>query len=241
MTTSGSRISALILAFGLVAAALVFTGGFVQSRTADRYVTVKGIAERDVKAGLALWPLRFVATDDRLDVAQTAIARSHDAVIAFLERHGIDREKVEVQGLEVTDVLANAYRDGPAASRYIIAQTLMVRSEDAELVRAASQKVGELVDAGVVLSSQSGPITPTYLFTRLTELKPEMIAEATTNARHAAEQFANDSGSRILGIRRANQGLFELLPRDRVTGVSEESQVNKTVRVVATVEYYIGG
>lgn len=241
MTTPSSRVSALILAFGLVAASLVFTGGFIQSRTADRYVTVKGIAERDVKAGLALWPLRFVATDDRLDVAQAAIARSHDAVVAFLERHGINRASTEVQGLEVTDVLANAYRDGPAASRYIIAQTLMVRTEDVDVVRGASQKVGELVDAGVVLSSQSGPITPTYLFTRLNDLKPEMIAEATTNARRAAEQFATDSGSRVLGIRRANQGLFEILPRDRVMGVSEENQIHKTVRVVTTVEYYIGG
>jgi hypothetical protein len=241
MTNPGSRVSALILASALVAAALIFTGGFVQSRTADRYVTVKGIAERDVKAGLALWPLRFVATDDRLDVAQAAIARSHASVIAFLERHGVDRAKTEVQGLEVTDVLANAYRDGPAASRYIIAQTLMVRSDDADVVRAASQKVGELVDAGVVLSAQHGSITPTYLFTGLNDLKPQMIAEATKNARRAAEQFATDSGSRILGIRRANQGLFEILPRDRVQGVDEESQIHKTVRVVTTVEYYIGG
>lgn len=241
MTSPGSRLSAVILAFGFVAASLIFTGGFVQSRTADRYVTVKGIAERDVKAGLALWPLRFVATDDRLDVAQAAIARSHDAVIAFLARHGIDRANTEVQGLEVTDVLANAYRDGPAASRYIIAQTLMVRSDEAELVRSASQKVGELVDAGVVLSAQHGSITPTYLFTGLNDLKPEMIAEATKNARRAAEQFATDSGSRILGIRRANQGLFEILPRDRVRGVDEENQLHKTVRVVTTVEYYIGG
>jgi len=241
MTTSGARVPALILASGLVAAALIFTGGFVRSRTADRYVTVKGISEREVKAGLALWPLRFVATDDRLDVAQAAIARSRDAVMAFLERHGIDRASVEVQALEVTDVLANAYRDGPAASRYIIAQTLMVRSEDADVVRSASQQVGELVDAGVVLSAQNGPITPTYLFTRLNDLKPDMIAEATTNARRAAEQFASDSGSRIFGIRRANQGLFEILPRDRVMGISQESQIRKTVRVVTTVEYYVGG
>jgi hypothetical protein len=241
MTTHGSRVSASILAFGLVAAALVVTGGFVQSRTADRYVTVKGISERDVKAGLALWPLRFVATDDRLDVAKATIARSQEAVVAFLDRHGIERTNAEVQGLEVTDVLANAYRDGPAASRYIIAQTLIVRSEDAEVVRAASQKVGELVDAGVLLSAQNGPNTPTYLFTKLNDLKPEMIAEATTNARRAAEQFAKDSGSRILGIRRANQGLFEILPRDRVAGVSEENQIHKTIRVVTTVEYFIGG
>ena len=239
MQNGSSRVSALILAAGLVVAALVLAGGFVKSRSADRYVTVKGTSERDVKAGLAIWPLRFVATDDSLDVAQAGIAKSQKTVLDFLARHGIAPSMTEIQGLEVTDVLTNPYRSGPATSRYIISQTLMVRAEDSNLVLAASQKVGELVDAGVVLSAQNGPITPTSLFTKLNDLKPEMIGEATTNARRAAEQFAGDSGSKILGIRRANQGVFEILPRDRVQGMSEENQIQKTVRVVTTVEYQL--
>jgi len=66
-----------------------------------------------------------------------------------------------------------------------------------------------------------------------------MIAEATAQARRAAEQFAQDSGSRIGKIRRANQGVFVILARDRAPGISEESQLHKTVRVVSTVEYYL--
>lgn len=239
MQKGSSSVAASILALGVVAAAVVLAAGLVRSRSVDRYVTVKGIAERDVKAGLAIWPLRFVATDDSLDVAQAGIAKSQEIVLAFLARHGIPASMAEIQGLEVTDVLTNPYRSGPATSRYIISQTLMVRAENADLVLAASQKVGELVDAGVVLSAQNGPITPTYLFTKLSDLKPDMIGEATTNARRAAEQFATDSGSRILGIRRANQGVFEILPRDRAQGINEESQIHKTVRVVTTVEYQL--
>jgi hypothetical protein len=239
MQKGSSPVAALILAVGIVAAALVLAGGIVRSRNADRYVTVKGISERDVKAGLAIWPLRFVATDDNLDVAQAGIEKAQATVLAFLARHGIPASMTEIQGLEVTDVLTNPYRSGPATSRYIIAQTLMVRAENADLVAAASQKVGELVDAGVVLSAQNGPITPTYLFTKLSDLKPEMIGEATANARRAAEQFASDSGSRILGIRRANQGVFEILPRDRVQGMNEEGQIQKTVRVVTTLDYQL--
>jgi hypothetical protein len=231
---------ALILAAGLALCGF-FTGhGFFKGRAADRFVTVKGVAERDVVADVALWPITFVATGDELRATQADIRRSHGLTLEFLRSHGIDAGEVEVQSLDVTDVFANAYRTGPVQNRFIIEQTLMVRTGDPAVVDSASQAVGELVDTGVVLSSRGMPGGgPTYLFTDLSSLKPEMIAEATAKARRAAEQFAQDSGSRIGKIRRANQGVFVILARDRARGVSEESQINKTVRVVSTVEYYL--
>jgi len=214
--------------------------GFLKGRAADRFVTVKGVSERDVQADIALWPLGFVTTSDDLKEAQDTIKQSHQHVLAFLERHGIDPGAAEVQKLEVTDLLANPYRSGPTQSRYIITENLMVRTKDTETVVRASQAVSELVDVGVILSSTGGAATgPTFLFTGLNELKPEMIAEATSEARRAAEQFAKDSGSRIGTIRRANQGVFVILPRDRAPGISEGSQLQKTVRVVSTIEYYL--
>jgi hypothetical protein len=146
-----------------------------------------------------------------------------------------------VQGLTVNDVLANPYRSGgPVENRYIVNQTLMVRTEDPDEVRRASQDVGELVEEGVVLGANMGPEQgPTYLFTRLNDLKPEMIAEATASAREAAERFAADSGSELGGIRHANQGVFVIQARDRAPGVMAESQLHKTVRVVSTVEYFL--
>ena len=126
-----------------------------------------------------------------------------------------------------------------AGNRYVINQTLVVRSAEPAKVLAASARVGELVAAGVVLSSggEYGSGGPTFLFTGLSDQKPAMIAEATSRAREAAEQFARDSGSRIGGIRRANQGVFEVLPRDRAPGISEQSQLEKTLRVVSTIDY----
>jgi hypothetical protein len=108
-----------------------------------------------------------------------------------------------------------------------------------DLVLAASQRVGELVTAGVVLSSggEYGSGGPTFVFTGLNKLKPQMIGEATARAREAAEQFARDSRSDIGGIRRASQGVFEILPRDQAQGISEASQIVKTVRVVSTIDY----
>ena len=240
MKSGISFFAALVLAVGLAAGGWFIGEGFLKGRATDRFVTVKGISEREVEADTALWPLRFVATDDELHEAQARIKQSHEKTLAFLERHGIDPASAEVQRLEVTDRLADRYRSGPMESRYIVTETIMVRTTEPEAIEKASRAVGELVDAGVVLSSEGGPSGgPTFLFTGLSELKPEMIAEATAKARRGAEQFARDSGSPLGGIRRANQGVFVLLPRDRAPGISEQSQIHKTVRVVSTIEYYL--
>jgi hypothetical protein len=242
MKNGHGLFGAAVIGFGIALGGFFIGNGFFKGRSADRFVTVKGVSERDVEADIALWPLRFVATKDDLGKAQAEIKQSNEKILAFLQKQGIDPNAAEVQRLEVTDVLANPYRSGgPAGSRYIIAQTVMVRTPDPHSVARASENVGDLVEAGVVLSSQGGYDSgPTYLFTRLNDLKPEMIAEATAEARRAAEQFATDSGSRIGKIRRANQGVFVILPRDRAPGITEGNQLQKTVRVVSTVSYYLG-
>ncbi|MCU0303270.1 MAG: SIMPL domain-containing protein [Thermoanaerobaculales bacterium] len=233
-------VPAIVVALGVAAAGWLIGSGFTAGRAGDRYVSVKGVAEREVDADIAFWPLRFVAADDDLGAVQQRLTRDTGLVMEFLERAGVPAEQVSVQGLEVTDQNANPYRSGEVGSRFIVAKTLMVRSDDPPRIRAASQRVGELVDAGVVLSSQGGPSQgPTYLFTRLNDHKPAMIAEATAAAREAATQFAADSGSRLGGIRTANQGVFVVLARDRTPGVSEENQLEKTLRVVSTVEYLL--
>ena len=235
-------LAALLVGAGLAIGGWFIGDGFVQSRIGDRYVTVKGISERTVKANLALWPMRFVATGNDLTKVQAKISADAQKVITFLTDQGVPRKEIELQSLEVTDLLAQAYRSpGPVESRFIVAQTLMVRSNDVDRIAQASQKISELVDAGVVLSNQGGPGGggPYYLFTGLTQLKPAMIGEATHNARMAAEQFAKDSGAVLGGIRRANQGLFQILARDNAPQMVQQKQIEKTVRVVSTLQYYL--
>lgn len=231
---------AFILAAGLVIGGWFIGHGFEQGRATERYVTVKGISERDVVADVGLWPLRYVAAANELSTAQATINESREAVTAFLALHGLRREAVQVQRLEVTDMAANPWRNGPYENRFIIAQTLMVRTDQPLLIQEASQNVSNLVESGVVLSYEGGVQGgPTYLFTQLNELKPEMIAEATASTREAAEQFARDSDSRLTGIRQANQGVFVIQARDRAPGIDEGSQLNKNVRVVSTIDYYL--
>lgn len=236
-------VPSVVLALGLALGGALLGGGFKASRTADRYVTVKGAVEREVEADVALWPLQLVTAANDLGAAQAEARRRADVTRAFLAENGIAEAQVTVQGFRVLDTQANAYQSGPTANRFIITQTLMVRSEDPAAVQSASQRVGDLVDAGVVLISgeEYGPGGPTFLFTRLNDLKPAMLAEANTRAREAADEFASSSGSRVGAIRRANQGVFEILPRDPVPGQGEQNQRFKTVRVVATIEYLLEG
>jgi uncharacterized protein len=215
--------------------------GFVQGRASSRYVEVKGLAEREVSADLALWPLRYASTGNDLSVAQAALTRSTRQVFAFLTRHGIDTAGVQLQALEVSDADANRFPGERSGPRFVIQQTVIVRSRSPDVIMAASQRVSELVADGVVLSSSGeyGVGGPTFIFTRLNQLKPAMVAEATANARESAQQFATDSRTALGGIRQANQGVFVILPRDQAPGVNETGQLQKIVRVVSTVQYFL--
>ncbi|GBO87395.1 SIMPL domain-containing protein [Marinobacter salsuginis] len=232
-------LASLILGISAIISAALISDGLTDLKTGDRYVTVKGVAERQVTADLALWPIRFVATGASLSEAQDKARSSRDAIIAFLKLQAIDQDAVELQRLDVTDTRANPYQTNNGEQKFIISQTLMVRSTDIARIRQAAQGVSELVDSGVVLSSDYGPSGPTYLFNGLNDIKPEMIAEATASAREAAAQFAQDAKAELGGLRRANQGVFQILARDQAPGIMEGQQPVKTVRVVSTVEYYL--
>jgi hypothetical protein len=234
-------VPTIILALGLALSGWFVGHGFASGRSRDRYVEVKGLAEREVTADLALWPLRYVSTGDDLSVAQAQITRSTRQVFAFLSKHGIDTVSVQLQALEVSDAYANRFPGERGGPRFVIQQTVMVRSGDPAVVMAASQKVSELVAAGVVLSSSGeyGVGGPTFVFTRINQLKPSMVAEATANARQAADQFAKDSRTALGGMRQASQGVFVILPRDQAPGVNEGNQLQKIVRVVSTVQYFL--
>ena len=237
----GSAVGSLVLAVGIALAGWFVGHGFLRGRTAARFVEVKGLAEREVAADLALWPLRFVSTGDDLAVAQAEITRDTREVYVFLAKHGVDTAAVQLLALEVSDANANRFQGERGGTRFVIQQTVMVRSDKPQVVLAASQRVSELVRAGVILSSSGeyGIGGPTFVFTRLNQLKPAMVKEATANARAAAAQFAADSRTTLGDIRYANQGVFVILPRDQAPGVNEGGQLQKIVRVVSTVQYLL--
>lgn len=236
---------AVILSAGLILAGYFVGNGFYMSRMGDRFVTVKGLSERDVVADLAVWNIKIASTGDELSAVQGKIESDKEKLVSFLKDQGIADGEIGMSQLFVTDLLAQQYRQERAeTNRFIINLALAVRSADVEKILKASAKVGDLVRQGLVLADNQGP---NYFFTKLNDIKPEMIAEATRNARKAAEQFAADSLSSVGPIRRASQGMFSIESRDGApveydeTGAvgGEQKRIDKKVRVVSTIDYFL--
>lgn len=237
-------LRAAILALGLALGGLLAGNGFARARASERYVTVKGVAEREVKADLAIWPLRVVGADNDLAAANKKVSTSVAGVRQFLSRHGIDTSQIQLADFSVSDAEASQYApNARPANRYVVQEMVLVRSTHPDEVLKASQQISELASIGVAVSGGSGygggDNGPTFVFTGLNALKPAMIADATARAREAADQFARDSHSDVGSIRQAYQGVFEILPRDQAPGISESSQIAKVVRVVSTIDYYL--
>jgi hypothetical protein len=220
--------------------------GFFQGRRTERYVSVKGLAERAVKADLAVWSLRFSATGADISVVSIASERDRDLVRTFIGMSGFTDREIEPLPTTVNDQFANLM--GPpnveAARRYIITAGFEIRTTKVDVVREASQMTGDLIRQGVMLDGrpiESGAANPAYLFTRLTDIRPAMLAQATKSARALAQQFATDSNSHLGAIRRATEGVFQVMSRDgEAPNLSEErASIEKKLRLVSTIDYYL--
>lgn len=244
---SGMALLGFLLAAGLILGGLVLGSQIKATRLNDRYVTVRGLAERNVKSDLAIWSLGYKAAGDDLVPLYAKSEADKKAILGFLSQQGIRPSEIELGIVNVTDTQANEYgNNNRNQRRYIIQQDITVRTGRVDVVAAASQKTIQLVQKGVVLDGNSGGGL-TYKFTGLNSIKPDMISEATRNARAAAERFASDSDSKVGSIRQATQGIFSILAANSGgdTGESgygnneDETSIVKTVRVVTSVEYYL--
>ena len=234
-------IAGLLIAAGLAMCGLCVGFGIKKSREPVRTVTVKGLSERDVKADLALWNINFVRAGNDLTKTRAEIMKDDAAVTAFLGKYGI-ADTVISRKMSVIDKNAQQYGDGNEAQiRFIITRSVMLRSSDIGKIEEAYKQTAQLINEGVVISSESmeNSGAPVYIFNGLTKLKPSMIAEANKNARETAEQFAKDSQSKLGKILVADQGIFQILPRDNAPMLQESQQTDKTVRVVVTIKYQL--
>lgn len=225
-----AAILGVFLAIGLVVGGSYLKSAAIQWKSADRTVTVKGLAEREVRANLALWPLHFSVTGDALGDVQQRIEQQANTIRTFLRNAGFKDDAITLTSPEVTDRYANSTGDQRPPDRYSAEATMLVRTDAIDKVKQTMPQVGELISQGVVLSPNYSYRTE-FLFTELNKIKPEMIATATANARKAARQFAEDSGSQVGAIRSASQGYFSIADLDSYT-----PEIKK-VRVVTTIDY----
>lgn len=234
-----------IIAGGLIGLG-VASGGFlageslVKSRLGFRTVTVKGLSEREVKANLGFWPVRFVATGATLEEARTALEKSQGSVKSFLTQRGFTDQDMQVQNIQVEDRLAGYNNQGvPPEIRFVLTEDILVKSAEVDKLASAARLIGDLLKSGVVFSSDAYNAGPSYIFTNVNELKGDMLTEATKRAREAADKFAAESGAKVGDIQNANQGIMEINPAVEIPNSLPEKQISKKVRVVTTITYFL--
>ncbi len=214
-------------------AAVILAVGLANIITPERSVSVRGLAEREVDADLAVWNMSFSMGENSLESMQKSILEKTEVIKKYLIKHGLEESDFTVKPAAITDNSLNSYMDQTKITyKFVAQQTILVRSGKIEAVKSAYADSLELVSAGIAVS-QDYDSKVSYEFTKLNDIKPEMIAEATKNARTAAEQFAHDSNSKVGKIKKATQGLFTI--EDAAVGLEDK----KSVRVVNTVEYLL--
>ena len=231
-----------VLALG-VALGGFFVGDGVYRAMSGRTVTVKGLAERDVVADTAVWNIKINAVGGDLAELQQRVDSNIIEIRAFLIEAGFTPDNIQNLRVQVRDKYAG-YSDAELKNqnndgRYVIETGVMIRSHNVALVDAVSRRMGELVRRGITITEDyAGPI---YIFNGLNDIKISMIEQATKNATAAGEQFAKDADARLGKIKSANQGVFSIESRDPTESWSsnERQAINKKVRVVATITFYL--
>jgi uncharacterized protein len=218
---------------------LTILGFFLNSavktyRSFDRTVTVRGLAEQEHLADVVIWPIQFTQASNSQEEIYSLLDDNAQKIVAFLRTNGLSEAEISVDVPSVTDRSAQRWGgDTAPLFRYVGSQSVTVYSEQVELVRTVMSRIGELGRQGVVISTEDYQYRVEYLFTRLNEIKPEMIEEATKEARKVAEKFAEDSDSKLGKIMTATQGQFSISNRDM------NNPHIKNVRVVSTIVYYL--
>lgn len=250
MEKRGTTITAFAIFFGLTLGAYLLGKSFERFRTDDRFISVKGFAEREVKADLVIWSFKIRITTNDLQEGNASLETAVKKVNEFLIKNGINAKEITQQSLAVTDKQANEYggQNGNERYRYIIQQTIEVRSANVDAVQRVSRMTSELLSAGVALSTGADYGNGLrFIFTKLNDIKPAMLQEATKNARSGAEEFTKESQTHLGKMRKASQGLFSILDRDESLAgggeggyyASGTSDLYKKIRVVISVEYAI--
>jgi uncharacterized protein len=231
-----------IFAIGLTTSGYALGDGLRRSKMAEhRIVSVRGVSERNVTADLATWTVDFSHQGTDFGSIQQSVDGQARAVRSFFQRAGFRPDEISDSDVSVTREQPRDKEGQPVGPlRLTVKRSIQLRTGNVRRLRAAYSAQSELLREGVEVSATNA----SYTFTRLNALKPQMIAEATQNARRSAEEFARDSGTSVGRIKTASQGYFSVGPRDgdecEDCNANGRSSPFQKVRVVTSVDYELG-
>lgn len=237
MTESKSQYAVVLgisIFFGFFILGYLLSNAIIKFKEFERTVTAKGLSEREVEADIVIWPIKFTVAGNELANIYNSIEANIKLINDFLTSKGIPLKEISYSIPSIVDRIAQQYGNvSKPELRYAAYQTVTVYSKNIHAVRELMGSLLDLGKKGIVFASDDYESQTEYIYTKLNEIKPEMIEEATKNAREVAQKFAANSQSRLGKIKKASQGQFSINDRDK------NNPHIKKVRVVSTVEYYL--
>lgn len=228
------KFAALLLSVGIAVSGISIAYSIKYFRNFDRFVEVKGLAEKNVRANQASWQIGFTASGNNLKDIYSSVDKEQQVVTDFLIKQGFASSEIVKQPISVIDNYANSYGSSNAKlSQYNANAGINVNSSNIDKIANSVQLTNQLVEAGVIINNNN----VVYLFTNLNQIKAGMLNEALSNAKIAADEFAKKSGSSLGKIKSASQGLFTITAEDNTA--NDNGSINKKVRVVTTVQFFL--
>lgn len=228
-----SFVLGFFIFIGLGTLGYFFKTAFMESKNLERTVIVKGLSEKEVLSNIVIMPIKLTRTSNNLESLIINVDNYTNKVIMFLKENGLKEEDITLGAISIVDKMANEFSNQEFSIRYLATKVINIYSSEIEKVRALSGKLSELSQAGILFKTDDYDSKIEYVYTKLNDIKPSMIEEATSNARAVAQKFAHDSNSKLGKIKKATQGQFEVISRDK------NSEHIKNIRIVSTVEYYL--
>ncbi|SFB83483.1 hypothetical protein SAMN02745150_01002 [Brevinema andersonii] len=232
-TQKGIFILSASFVVGLVSVGLILRNAVLKYRAYERTVQVKGLAEREYNANVVMWTIGIIESSADISLTYSKLDRSIKKINGFLTEKGIASSEISFSMPTVVDRTLEDRLGSFSGDRYAGSQAVIVYSTNVPLVQEIMPKLSELGKEGIAILPSGYEYPTEYLFTALNDIKPEMIQEATANAREAALKFAQDSKSKLGKIKKANQGQFIISDRD------QNNPHLKIIRIVVTIEYYL--
>lgn len=226
-------ITSFFLAVGIAAAGYFISQTMINARTGVNTASVKGLSERIVDADTGRWTLTFKRAErDTNLVAETFAALEQDKlrIQEVLTKAGFSAEEMRFAPMIKNNQEERDYEGNVVDRYYTVDSSVQIYTRSPEKIEPSRQPIFSLTTDGIQIRESS----LSYDFTGLNEIKPDMLREATENARIAANEFASNAGINVGGIQLASQGGFSIQSAD-----DGSAGLRKLVRVVTNITFYL--
>ncbi len=238
-----SHLNTLLIATAVVLSALLFSQAFLNRNKSADTISVTGLGSKDFISDLIVWKGSFRQKNLDLKEAYAQLDRDREKIRSYLVGKGVDAKNIVFSAIDINREFDEQYdgngnRISSTFTGYRLNQDVQVESRDVDKVELISREVSELINSGIEFYSQA----PEYYYTRLAELKIEMIATATRDARIRAEKIAEQAGSDLGELKKADMGVFQIVAQNSSEDFSwggsfNTSSKRKTANITVRLEY----